>query len=225
MVKSHNVMIKGTKDGLILQLDDTCSFSDLLKELEEKLLFTYKDEDEHQVDVTIQTGNRYLSASQRKLVKKIVSKKKNLNIAGIDANVLLKEEAERLKRETELAVINKVVRSGQVLHFPGDVLIIGDVNPGGTVRAKGNIFILGSLKGTAHAGYEGNEDAVICASIMKPTQLRISQLITRAPDRDDRYRNEVECAYINQEKQIVVDRFQVLNKIRPNLTRFMEGGF
>ena len=78
--------------------------------------------------------------------------------------------------------VAKIIRSGQVLNVTGDLLLIGDVNPGGTVIADGNIFILGALKGIAHAGFDGNTEAVIAASVMKPSQLRISDVLNRAPD-------------------------------------------
>ena len=43
--------------------------------------------------------------------------------------------------------VARIIRSGQVLQVAGDLLLIGDVNPGGTVIAGGNIFIMGALKG------------------------------------------------------------------------------
>jgi septum site-determining protein MinC len=83
---------------------------------------------------------------------------------------------------------------------------------------------MGTLKGIAHAGFEGNDEAVIAASVMKPSQLRISDCINRAPDQVPDAENRVmECAYISDNQQIVVDRLQVLMRNRPNLTRF-EGG-
>jgi septum site-determining protein MinC len=83
---------------------------------------------------------------------------------------------------------------------------------------------MGSLRGIAHAGYGGDTTAVIVASHMNPSQLRISQYINRAPEyvKDDVGR-EMECAYIDENNQIIVDRLQVLMRLRPNLTRF-EGG-
>lgn len=65
---------------------------------------------------------------------------------------MTKDEANRLKAESEIISVAKIVRSGQVLETEGDLLLIGDVNPGGMVKAGGNIFILGSLRGIAHAG-------------------------------------------------------------------------
>lgn len=219
-------MIKGTKDGLLLRLDDTCSFSDLIKELEDKLSPHQKvNEDTHVVNVRIDTGNRFLSKTQETRIIELIRKlKKNLHVEAIESNVMLKEEAERLKEESDIKIISKVIRSGQILRITGDVLIIGDVNPGGTVIASGNIFVLGQLKGIAHAGFGGNEDAVICASKMIPTQLRIADLYTRAPDRPEDQIIESECAFINPAKQIIIDRLAVLRSIRPNLNRYVEGG-
>jgi len=73
-------------------------------------------------------------------------------------------------------VLNKTLRAGQVVEHPGDVLVIGDVNPGAEIRAAGNVIVLGELRGIAWAGYPGNKDAVIIALKMKPQQLRIGNI-------------------------------------------------
>ena len=48
-----------------------------------------------------------------------------------------------------------IVRSGQVVKAEGDLVVIGDVNPNGRVVAAGSIYVLGRLKGIAHAGANG----------------------------------------------------------------------
>lgn len=58
---------------------------------------------------------------------------------------------------------------------------------------------------------------------MKPTQLRIGEVINRAPDHIPNEGNEMECAYINEDEEMVIERLQQLTHLRPNLTRF-EGG-
>ena len=68
------------------------------------------------------------------------------------------------RQEHEIVSVTRIIRSGQVLKVPGDLLLIGDVNPGGTVMAGGNIFVMGILKGIAHAGCYGNEEAMVAAS-------------------------------------------------------------
>jgi septum site-determining protein MinC len=225
MKKTQNVTIKGTKDGLTLHLDDTCSYDELKKELDRKLSNSSRVQEEQQLlSVKVKVGNRYLTEKQEEELKDLIRQKRNLIVEDLETNVITKEEAERLRKETEIVPVARVIRSGQVLEIVGDLLLIGDVNPGGTVKATGNIFIMGALKGIAHAGSDGNEEAVIAASVMKPSQLRISDCINRAPDQVPDEENRVmECAYISDSQQIVVDRLQVLMRKRPNLTRF-EGG-
>ena len=73
------------------------------------------------------------------------------------------------------------VRSGEYLDSPGDLLILGDVNPGAKVSAEGNIIIWGRLLGIAHAGTKGNSKATISALQLRPVQLRIAKKVARGP--------------------------------------------
>ncbi|CAH2716256.1 Septum site-determining protein MinC [Neobacillus rhizosphaerae] len=225
MKNRQNVTIKGTKEGLVLHLDDSCSYEELKKELDQKLSANSRTQEErHLITVKVEIGNRYLTEGQREELKSLIRQKKNLVVDDIESNVITLEEAVRLKAETEVMTVSRIIRSGQVLEVPGDLLLIGDVNPGGRVIAGGNIFIMGVLKGIAHAGCFGNELAVIAASSMKPSQLRISDCLNRAPDTiKSNEKREMECAYIDESRQINIDRLQVLFKLRPNLNRF-EGG-
>jgi septum site-determining protein MinC len=225
MTKRQNVTIKGTKDGIVLHLDDSCSFEELKRELDIKLSSNLTTQEErHLIAVKVEIGNRYLNESQSEELKSLIRQKKNLVVEDIESNVITKEEAKREKDQNEVVTVSRIIRSGQVLEVPGDLLLIGDVNPGGTVIAGGNIFIMGALKGVAHAGVFGNDQAIIAASSMKPTQLRISDCLNRAPDStDSNEKREMECAYIDEDRKIIVDRLQVLIHLRPNLTR-LEGG-
>lgn len=218
-------MIKGTKSGLSLQLNDRCSYEDLLLELEEKLAdLQGVDLDRPLITVRILTGNRLLTTDQQDDLKELIRKKQNLIVEEIESNVMTKDEIETIINEQEVTSVATIVRSGQILEVPGDLLLVGDVNPGGTVRAGGNIFIMGALKGVAHAGFTGRNEAVIVASFMTPSQLRISDCISRAPDHyDSEDHHQMECAYIDSKHQIIIDRLQVLKHLRPNITRFKGG--
>ncbi|MFE8703454.1 septum site-determining protein MinC [Cytobacillus sp. FJAT-54145] len=225
MKKMQNVLIKGTKDGLTLHLDDQCSYEELKRELDDKLSENARaNQDRPLISVKVQVGNRFLTEEQQEEIKMLIRQKKNLVVESIDMNVITKEEAARMKEETEIISVARIIRSGQVLEVPGDLLLIGDVNPGGKVIAGGNIFIMGALKGVAHAGSNGNSEAIISASVMKPSQLRINHCFNRAPDHvQDEEKREMECAYIDENDQIVIDRLQALMHLRPNITR-LEGG-
>ncbi|CCW35568.1 septum site-determining protein MinC [Chthonomonas calidirosea] len=78
------------------------------------------------------------------------------------------------------------VRSGQRLTHHTHLIVGGDVNPGAEVIAGGDIVVLGTLRGLAHAGCYGNEGARIIAGNMRPQQLRIAGQIARAPEEETR---------------------------------------
>ena len=76
--------------------------------------------------------------------------------------------------------VHHTLRSGTCVRFGGDVQIFGDVNPGAQVIAGGNIVVLGSLKGMAQAGTH-DDNAIILAFDLRPTQLRIGKVIGVLP--------------------------------------------
>lgn len=89
------------------------------------------------------------------------------------------------------------LRSGQEVDYDGNIVIIGDVNPGAILKAKGSIIVLGTLRGVAYAGLGGNLGAVVAAYNLLPTQLRINDIIVRPPDDDISQYKLPEVAKIN----------------------------
>ena len=78
--------------------------------------------------------------------------------------------------------IETTVRSGMDIRHPGTVIVLGDVNPGGEIIADGDVIIWGRLRGLAQAGAAGNRNCLIMALRMDPTQIRIANLVARAPE-------------------------------------------
>jgi septum site-determining protein MinC len=79
-------------------------------------------------------------------------------------------------------IVRRTLRSGVRLHNPGSIIIIGDVHPGAEVIAGGDVLVWGKLHGTVHAGAFGDDESVVCALDLAPTQLRIGRYFTRSPD-------------------------------------------
>lgn len=102
--------------------------------------------------------------------------------------------------------LHRTLRSGAVVRFDGDVLIFGDVNPGAQVVAAGNVTIMGSLKGMAHAGATGAEDCFIFAFELIPTQLRVGRKIAVTPQGAAR-REEPEFARL-VDGQILIEPYR-----------------
>lgn len=222
--KQQFVTIKGTKDGLTLHLDDRCSFQELITEIEEKLSGNQHIQPESPlITVHVKVGLRYITKKEEELLRTLIRKKKNLVVGSIESEVVSKAEAQELRKQSEITSVCKMVRSGQVLEVPGDLLLIGDVNPGGTVMAGGSIFVMGALRGHAFAGINGDTEAVIVASVMKPTGLKIGDILNREFVFSTEENNDMECAYINEEEKVVIDRLQVLSHLRPKLTRLERG--
>lgn len=89
----------------------------------------------------------------------------------------------RLKDGEPAILVRRTLRSGFSLKHSGHVIVIGDVNPGAEIIAGGNVLVWGRLRGVVHAGADGNEEAIVCAMDLSPTQLRIAGQIAITPQR------------------------------------------
>lgn len=78
--------------------------------------------------------------------------------------------------------LQSTIRSGMEIRHAGTIVVLGDVNPGGSLVAEGDIVVWGRLKGLAHAGSNGNQRCRIMTLHMEPTQLRIADKVARPPD-------------------------------------------
>jgi septum site-determining protein MinC len=87
--------------------------------------------------------------------------------------------------------IQQTVRSGQKITHEGNVVILGDVNPGAEILAGGSVIVWGRLRGVVHAGAQGDKEAVVCALELSPTQLRIAGEIAISPPRKGKARPEI----------------------------------
>lgn len=102
--------------------------------------------------------------------------------------------------------LRKTVRSGQRVTYNGNVVVLGDVNPGAELIASGDVVVLGALRGLVHAGARGDEAAVVVAIRLSPTQLRIANVIGRAPDSGMTGPEAPEIARVRQ-GEIVIDPY------------------
>ncbi|HVN69673.1 MAG TPA: septum site-determining protein MinC [Candidatus Binatia bacterium] len=95
------------------------------------------------------------------------------------------------------------LRGGQVLHNTGNIVVVGDVNPGAELIATGDIVVFGRLAGIAHAGARGDENARIYALELAATQLRIASFIA-ADERAKRRSGAIPEAAVARDGRIVI---------------------
>ena len=74
-----------------------------------------------------------------------------------------------------------MVRSGDKISSNGNLVIIGDVNPGAQISARKNIYVWGKLCGVAIAGINGDQSSKIASLYLNPLQLRINATIAIGP--------------------------------------------
>lgn len=219
----ESVTIKGTSEGLIINLGDGPLYT-VLQEMEERL--TTRASFFRGGRVALRVGERPLSTVQLSEIGGLLEGL-GMTLWAVDTDhPTTRIAARELGLETELQttgfsapveldqvpleempglILRRTLRSGQAVHHAGHVVLIGDVNPGAEVVAGGNIIIWGKLRGTAHAGAMGDEEAVICALQLAPSQIRIASHIARSPERG-RPPKVPEIASV-QKGHIVVERW------------------
>jgi septum site-determining protein MinC len=126
-----------------------------------------------------------IDASPKRPVEDVISE-----VTKPDRSVpIVKEPAVTCVSDTHF--VFGTMRSGKSVHYPGHVIVIGDVNPGAEIVAEGNIIVMGRVLGFIHAGSAGNDKAIVIANLLKPTQIRISTYISVPPSDDESFHTTV----------------------------------
>ncbi|MBL4935217.1 septum site-determining protein MinC [Clostridium sp. YIM B02515] len=176
------IIIKGNKDGLyaIINMNKFKDFDEMLDSLIEKLSRGKKFYKGCTLKITMELKN----LSERELAKL----RDVLFDEFMIKDCIFEDREEKPSKvfsgiyEGRTKFLRKTVRSGQCINYSGNIVIIGDVNPGSEVYAGGNIVVLGALKGHAYAGVGGNEKAIIAAFSLQPEILQIADIMTRSPE-------------------------------------------
>lgn len=212
-MKAEIVTVKGNKEGLQIICNEKASWNEIIKEIKCRLTGENAGFFEG-ASAVVDIGDRFLSTEEVSTLWEVV-KECGLTVRSIKTNTKREltptvkkgqHQAKSLVKgknlsdteyvtEKSLFIIKKNVRSGQNITFDGNVLVFGDVNPGAEIIASGFIMVMGYLRGIAHAGALGDEKAWVLALRLQPTQLRIANCITRAPDEEPQ---EPEVASIHE---------------------------
>jgi septum site-determining protein MinC len=196
-MEENVISFKATVNGLILIMREEDDFETVLEHVEKKLESSgrfFKG-----ASLAVKYRGRKLSTAQAQQIAELLTQKTNAEIKSFEEDFSLPEkEPEEVEKGWEKPKMRLMffkgleegltrfyrgtVRSGQLVSYEGNLVIIGDVNPGGEVIATGNVIVMGSLRGMVHAGADGNKEAVVAALNLQPTQLRIADVITRSPD-------------------------------------------
>jgi len=179
--------IKGSRRGLVITISAGADFAEVLRQLQEKLSVAEGFFAGAEVKLAFEDGQ--FSKEQVDALAELISA---FGMSLDRAQPVTRyspapsvgeayKEAEPAAGE-ETLLVRRTLRSGQKIHYDGNIVVMGDVNPGAEVACTGDIVVLGSLRGVAHAGIADRVDAMVFAFRLEPTQLRIAHYISRSPD-------------------------------------------
>lgn len=181
-MQEDGIRLKGEKEGvnLIINLSVFTSMESLIEALRNKLTKGRKFYKGANVKIT--TDLKLLEPREIRVIKEFLFEEFLINECSF---IDIKDSDKKVfsgVTEGRTKFIRKTVRSGQKIEYVGNLVIVGDVNPGAEVYAGGNIIVLGELHGSVHAGYSGNNNAMIAAFKLTPQIMQIAGLVTISPE-------------------------------------------
>ncbi len=177
------IAIKGTRNGLLLTLEPETPFSELLDALSHRL--SGAPAFFRGASLALDTTRRELHVSERTQLEALLAHYQ-MSVTSLEQapigipNEQVYQHDPRDSADT--LFLRRTVRSGQAIHHPSNIVILGDVNPGAEIVAGGDILVWGVLRGMVHAGYPDNDHAIVCSLSLTPVQLRIAHLLSRPPE-------------------------------------------
>lgn len=215
------VTLKGTKEGFQLLIDQAASFKMILEEMS-KLVEPLKKEAtaDKPLELTLKTGNRLFTEKEKEDTINLIEEKSHLKVKAIESEVVTVQEALDWHNQVSTKLQVSTVRSGQIIEVEGDLLLVGSVHPGGTVKATGSIFILGDLKGIAHAGVSGKESSVVIANLSYNAQVRIVDhvhVIEQSENENSEVSSKIEVVYLDDLHILRVSPLSDIKRLRPEL--------
>ena len=196
------IEFKGNKNGLIINIKEECDINIIKEQLTNKMVGATKFFKGAKI---AKINCSFLDDLEKIELKDYIST--TLNVEFMPEEELADVFSGIYEGNTKF--VRTTLRSGMKINYNGNVVVIGDVNPGGQVVASGNIIIMGHLRGMVHAGANGNKDAVVVSFNLDAMQIRIGDIIGIAPDGNNQKPTSPEIAYV-KENCIIIEPY--LNK-------------
>ena len=161
------------------------SYDEILEEIRTKFTDSAKFFKDATMAITFE--GRILTKLQEEEIIETITDVSNIQIVCIYDNnenteklyqSIVEQSLEDLPRK-EGQFYKGTLKKRQLLETEKSIVILGDVDFGATVVSKGNIVVLGTIRGSVHAGAAGNRNAFVVALSMKPQALRIADVSTK----------------------------------------------
>ena len=179
----NSVILKSFPNGILVILDGTISFQELLADIAAK--FREADGFFKDASVAISIEGRELTEEQEREILDAITQNSRLKILCL----MGKDEEKNLKF---LGVQNKLnfqndensgqfyrgtLKDGASIETEHSIIILGDVCEGSCVYSNKDIVVLGTLTGDVYAGAGGNSNHFVVALNMLPGILQIGDYV------------------------------------------------
>ena len=211
--EEKGIAFKGTSEALIIIIPVDMHYDQVIIQMSEKvraaekffrgakLKIVYrgkilsKDEEEMLAKVMTENSGVIIESIRHEENSKVVERKKPAKLSGMPLRKIFFKELD----EGPCKFVRGTIRSGVRVMYEGNVVVLGDANPGSEIVASGNVVVMGVLRGMVHSGANGNREAIVAALKLCPTQLRIADIITRCPDTSGETSLQPEVAMIKDD--------------------------
>ena len=200
---SNCISVNLKKDKIVIKVHEDAKMQKIIDELQfrlPELKKLYKDD-----KTPIKVSGKILKDKEKEKIEELIKSQINVKVTfdsdepkGLGLSAITKT----FKKDigvSETKFHRGSLRSGQRIEAEGSIVILGDVNSGAEVVASDNIVILGALRGLAHAGAQGNKNAIIAAGTVETVQIRISNIV-KEMGKEELYRQ----AYIYIDNDLIV---------------------
>ena len=179
------VTIRSNRYGLDIEFDSETEFDQLLEVLGQKFKQSgrfFKD-----AQMALSFSGRELTRAEEDRVLAVIRENTQIEILCIIEPNDKNEMMYRSVVEQSLSDIYKkegifykgTLRKRQILEAEESIVILGDVELGAKVIAKGSVIIIGTLYGSVCAGASGDTSAYVVALSMQPKYLSIGDIVAK----------------------------------------------
>lgn len=197
------IILKGSPKGISLSVDDT-DFDTGREELKEKL--TQNKDFFKDAELSVYMTSNTLTEAEVFLLRETVQQVlEETTVCFIDSEPRMIPQQHSPLEDLEAdegitKFCRKTIKRGETVEYAENLVVIGDVEAGAKVIAGGNVFVLGALYGSVHAGAGGRRDAAVVAMKLMPERLMISDLSVKHKQSAIKriFSNVPEIAYVSK---------------------------
>lgn len=209
MIPEDAIIMKGALDGLKIVLDDAHKFLPVFGALEKKIKTSKAFFSGNKITLVLK--NRLMTEDEYDYARTHLLFKYGIEIEPAS---MLEQSPQEITPQPVKAdsqnllspkIVSHTLRAGQMIGHDGDMIILGDVNPGAEVTASGSVYIFGALRGRIWAGSKGDRNASIVALDFDPVQMRIADKVVVSPGRSMSRENHPQKAFVEDESIVVIN--------------------